>query len=93
MCSFKAPGNTDPQLKHQIPEAGFLTRTVFIHYYWALRKRNGAWFGMYLSEGSGVTVMLFIVVIGGEREALPALPRHPTAVRCTYPSLNTSTQM
>jgi hypothetical protein len=48
---------------------------------------------MYLSEGSGVTVVLFIVVIGGDREVLPALPRHPTAVRCNYTLLNTSTQM
>jgi len=91
--SFETSGSTEPQVKHQIPEPGILTRTVFIHYYWALRKRNGVWFGMYLSESSGVSVVLFIVVIGGERKVLSALPRHPTAVRCTYTLLNTSTQM
>jgi hypothetical protein len=48
---------------------------------------------MYLSEVLGVTLVLFIVVIGGEREGLPAVPRHSTAVRCMYKLLNTSTQL
>jgi hypothetical protein len=79
-------------MKHQIPEAGILARTVFTNFYWALLKRNGALFGMHLSGVSGITAVLFIVAIDGER-GFPALPRHSTAVRCTYELLNTSTQM
>jgi hypothetical protein len=90
---FRNVGSIDPQAKHQIPGAGILTRTVFTNFYWALCKRNGAWFGMHLSEVSGVAVVLFIVVIGGEGEGRPALPRHSTAVRCTYKLLNAFTQM
>ena len=44
-------------MKHQIPEAGILTKTVFTSFYWTLARRNIACFGMYLSEVSGVTVV------------------------------------
>jgi hypothetical protein len=40
-----------------------------------------------------VTAVLFFVVIGGEREGLPALPLHSPAVRCTCQVLNASTHM